>query len=87
MTIRQDLPQWPSRLGTAPQRVGVFEIVIGPSGVVVQAQVKQSIHPLYDALLLDATRNWRYQPATKGGASTTYLKTLRVEMGPRTSTR
>jgi tetratricopeptide (TPR) repeat protein len=87
VTIRQDLPQWPSRLGAAPTRVGVFEIVIGLSGVVEQAQVKQSIHPLYDALLIDATRNWRYQPAMRDGAATPYLKTLRVELGPRRSPR
>jgi tetratricopeptide (TPR) repeat protein len=85
VVIRQDVPPWPAVLATARNgdaRVGalsgLLEIVITREGTVGSARLTKRIHPLYDARLIDAAKQWRYQPATRGGAPIEYLKRLEI---------
>ena len=82
--IRQDLPQWPAtpaarneaqRLGTLS---GVLEVVIAQTGTVDSAKLVKRIDPYYDALLLNAARRWKYQPATRNGVPIEYVKRLDI---------
>jgi TonB family protein len=57
---------------------GLIEIVIDDAGLVRSARVVRSITPTYDASLLQATRDWRFQPATLNGAPVSYRKQFEI---------
>ena len=61
--------------------LGVLEILIDEEGRVENAIVRESLTPPYDAALLAATRNWRYQPATRDGVPVKYRSFVRVVLG------
>jgi TonB family protein len=77
--IRQDIPARPPGVPVG-NRVGVLEITITTDGTVADARMVTSIHPLYDALLLRAARNWRYRPATIGGVATAITKVITINL-------
>jgi hypothetical protein len=77
--IRQDIPARPPGI-PAGNRVGVLEITITTDGTVADERMITPIHPLYDALLLRAARNWRYRPATIGGVPTAITKVLTINL-------
>jgi hypothetical protein len=81
--IRQDVPRWPASLAAAAApgaRKGLLEIVVGTSGEVVSAKMIRHIHPQYDALLLAATKNWSYQPASEDGKAIEYVKQVEINI-------
>ena len=41
----------------------------------------ESVHPRYDASLLDASMKWTFRPAMKNGAPVTYRYSLGVNLG------
>ncbi len=57
--------------------------MVDEKGGVVNAAIRQSIHPVYDALLLAAARTWRYRPATKGGVPIRDDRRIRVVVNLR----
>ena len=70
-------------MGRVPaSTVGVLEIVIDERGFVETATIRQTVHPAYDRLVLNATRNWRYQPATLDGAPVKFRKLIQVAIKP-----
>jgi hypothetical protein len=84
--IRQDVPRWPAALGanSVPSaRNGLLEIVVGPTGAVESAKMVRHIHPQYDALLLAATKNWSYEPASQDGKPIEYVKRVEVNIVPK----
>ena len=42
-----------------------------------------SVHPAYDRLLLQAAREWTYQPARANGAAVPSEKVVQVVLKPR----
>jgi protein TonB len=67
VTIHQEVPSY-TRSGGAPRELtGAIRVVIGIDGRVTSASIERSIDPRYDARLLEATRSWRYEPATRDG--------------------
>jgi len=77
VTVRQDLPRWFS--ANAPPRViGLLEIIVAKSGVVERATLTQPIAGFYDRQVLDATKNWRYQPAQINGHPVRFRKTIKI---------
>ncbi len=42
---------------------GILEIVIDEQGRVINATIRVSLHPIYDAQILVAARDWKYSPA------------------------
>ena len=69
VVIRQPMPPWnaPDAISRQTQYRGVVRVNIGIDGTVVSSEIVRSVHPLYDRLLLSASRNWLYQPARQDG--------------------
>jgi len=80
---RQDLPQLPFSLAaTRGQYRGTVEVEINEAGNVVGARVIQSVHVLYDPLLLVAARDWKYEPARIDGRPMAVRKRVDVVLKP-----
>jgi tetratricopeptide (TPR) repeat protein len=80
---RQDLPQLPFSLATTKtQYRGVIEVEINEAGNVVGARVIQSVHVLYDPLLVEAARAWKYEPARIDGRPTAARKRVEIVLKP-----
>jgi hypothetical protein len=79
VTLKQALPALPndlSRFGAL--RSGELEVLIDETGKVQQARFTKSIHPVYDGLVMAATKNWRYDAATADGVPVKFRKTIKV---------
>ena len=76
--IRQELPGFPTRLGGAA--TGALEIVINEQGFVESATMRESVNSAYDRQVLDATRSWRYKPATIDGAPVKFRKMIQISV-------
>ena len=77
MVIRQDIPKW-SASYRPPSRDGILELTIGLDGRIERATLTQAMAPPYDHDLLEATRNWRYEPARVDGRPVRYRKAIRI---------
>jgi TonB family protein len=78
--ISQDVPKVPATILAQCRERGVLELVIDEQGRVVEMTVRVSVHPTYDAMLLDAARNWRYRPAQLNGAPVTFRKSIQINV-------
>ncbi len=52
--------------------------MIDESGAVESAVMRESVSQNYDAMVLTATRAWRYRPATVNGAPVKFRKTVQI---------
>jgi outer membrane biosynthesis protein TonB len=77
VVIRQDIPKW-SVNDRPPSRDGILELTIGVDGRIERATLTQGMAPSYDHFLLEATRNWRYEPARVDGRPVRYRKAIRI---------
>jgi tetratricopeptide (TPR) repeat protein len=77
VVIRQDVPKW-SVSYRPPSRDGILELTIGLDGRIERATLTQGMAPQYDHDLLEATRNWRYEPARMDGRPVRYRKAIRI---------
>jgi len=62
---------------------GLLRIVIDASGHVESAAMVVSVHVAYDPLLLAATKDWTFQPATLNGETVKYQRLIAVSLSPR----
>ena len=76
--IRQDVPRVPQQISNQARDRGMLEVTIDEQGRVIQAKVRMSVHPIYDAQLLAAARDWRYQPATFAGRPVKFRKIIQI---------
>ena len=86
IAIRQDMPAWTPILSGAQSAVelrGSVEVDIDAAGTVVAARMVQSVHVAYDKLLLEAARNWKYEPSRRGGEAIPATKRVDVVLRPR----
>lgn len=82
VVISQDVPRPRGfTLGRQPATL-VIEVLIDEHGRVERAALTQPLHPIYDALVLDATESWQYKPATRDGKPVTFLKTIEITVRP-----
>lgn len=74
--IDQTLPRWspPHDLLRRRSFTGRVQVIIGADGRVKAADIIQPSFGLYDEQVLRATRQWRYQPATKRGFPVEYKR-------------
>lgn len=85
ITLKQPLPAVPPDLARfGPLRSGEIEILIDETGKVEQARFVKSIHPVYDGLVLAASKQWRYEPAKADGVPVKFRKTIRVAIAEPT---
>jgi tetratricopeptide (TPR) repeat protein len=80
VVIRQALPVFSSL--ERPAQLGVLELLVGESGAVEKAVMRATVSPRYDRLLLDATKDWLFAPATLRGVPVRYRKTVQVAVKP-----
>jgi TonB family protein len=76
--VRQDLPPFP-RVGI-PAGQGMLEVVINENGGVDSAAMRIPMTPRYDTMVLNATKNWRFKPATVGGTPVKFRKMITISI-------
>ena len=85
VALRQDLPPWTVSSGSALRGEfrGMIEVDIDERGNVTLATLTDSVHPVYDSLLLNAARDWQYQPARRNGQPVRSRKRVEVVLRDR----
>jgi TonB family protein len=78
--VRQAFPPMRAQYNVATAR-GLLEVVIDREGAVESATIRKSIHPLYDRILIQEARTWRYTAATRNGSPVRYRKMIEVIVG------
>lgn len=83
--IREQLPIWtpPDSAAMQMEYVGLLHIVISEEGRVVAATILKTTHPLYDAAVMRAAKEWTYKPATRGGRPISSQKNIQIRLVPR----
>jgi hypothetical protein len=76
--VKQDIPAFPGRVTF--DRIGVLEVIIDANGAVESATLPEPVEPLYNRLLLAATKTWTYRPARLDGAPVKYRKRIQVTL-------
>jgi len=83
VTIDQTFPVLPSSLRSImrlTRPAGIIAVLVDETGTVQSSEIRQPTHPGYDSLLLNASRGWKYQPATKDGAPVKFRKLILVSV-------
>jgi TonB family protein len=80
VTIVQVFPSY--QRGALEGRSGVLEIVIDEDGLVESAVMRATISAAYDRRVIEATTEWRYEPATRGGVPVKFVKRIEITAGP-----
>jgi hypothetical protein len=78
VALRQEVPRVPTLIAAQTRDRGLLEVVIDELGRVSGLTIRMSLHPMYDALLIAAARDWRYKPATAGGVPVKFRTMIQV---------
>ena len=78
--VRQEMPRLTPSMKSQAKERGVIEVVIDELGLVAYAAIRTSVHPMFDAELLSAARDWKYQPATMSGKPVRYRKMIQINI-------
>lgn len=81
--IKQEVPRVPNPITAQARDRGLLELVVDENGRVVSVMVRMSVHPLYDAQLVAAARDWKYLPATVGGQPVKFRKMVQITVNKR----
>jgi tetratricopeptide (TPR) repeat protein len=81
--IRQEVPRVPQNITSQARDRGLLELIIDEQGRVVTVMLRMSVHPIYDAQLLAAARDWKYLPATVGGRPVKFRKMVQITVSRR----
>ena len=76
--VNQALPRFPGQV--VIPRNGRLEVLIDESGAVESATMTGSITQSYDAMVLTATKAWRFKPATLNGVPVKFRKTVQINI-------
>ncbi len=76
--VQQDMPQFHRPI--TRDRIGVLVVIIDESGRVETATIPQPLDSFYDSMLLQSTKTWRYQPATRDGVAVKYRKLIQLTL-------
>lgn len=81
--IRRNVPGWPDNSTAWKGNFkGVLQIIVGENGSVIETRLLEAVHPVYDSLLLSATRTWRFNPATEDGKPVKYRLLYPIAVSP-----
>jgi tetratricopeptide (TPR) repeat protein len=90
VAVQQTVPPWPAALAASRREAlkfaqlnGVLELSITKTGTVESVKLVKGIDPFYDVLLLNAARQWKYQPATRNGEPIEFVKRLAIAIDIR----
>ena len=83
--IRQELPRWIpyDAASKAMEYKGAVKVVITVDGKVEAAEIVTPTDRIYDRQLLNAARNWLYEPARRNGVPISSEKIVSVYLRPR----
>jgi TonB family protein len=81
VAIVQEFPKFPGRVPSGGI-AGAVEIVIDQNGSVESATMQTPVLSGYDDIVVQATRNWRYQPAKVNGQPVKFRKSIRITVVP-----
>jgi TonB family protein len=84
VVLKQDLPPLPfsiASLGTGEYR-GVVELQIDESGNVTDARIVETVHAIYDPMLLKAARQWKYEAPRVAGKPMATVKRVEIVLKP-----
>ncbi len=80
VTVRQTLPPFS---GEKPaRRDGVLELIINEAGEVESATMRSPVTPRYDSIVIAATKDWKYSPATLNGTPVKFRKMIAISIKP-----
>jgi tetratricopeptide (TPR) repeat protein len=83
VAIRQQMPIWVASRTLLPKgSSGKLRLIIDERGNVEDARMVESVHSVYDALLISATRLWKYEPAKLDGRPVRYAKMIQIVLNP-----
>jgi hypothetical protein len=82
--IDQTIPPWTPPLGTVRYQEfsGLLEVIIDETGAVTSVAMVKHVNVLYDPLLTNAAKRWRYRPATQNGKPVKYRKQMNIVLRP-----
>ena len=83
VAVSQAVSGWWGAMGEPPAGtpLGILDLVIDDAGRVVEAGIYQSVNRLYDAVLLQSVKQWRYRPASRGGRPVRYRRIINIVSG------
>jgi TonB family protein len=81
VAISQVVPPW-RPTAPPPVREVALVILIDETGSVSSVRIAGPPFPPYDAVLRQATRKWKYQPATRKGQPVKYQKAVAISLQP-----
>jgi TonB family protein len=78
--VSQEISGWWGSMGEPPAGtpLGALDIVVDDTGRVADARIHQSTNRVYDAVLLQSARQWRYEPARRDGRPVAYRRIIRI---------
>jgi len=83
VAIRQVVPNVPAAVAGMTKDRGYLEIVIDEQGRVMSGALRSAIHPMYDNILLNAAKDWKYRPATFNGTPVRFKKLIQITLPRR----
>ena len=78
VVVKQELPRVPNTLMGLIRGSGMLEIIIDEAGRVTFMAMRSPVQSQYDAMLMAAAKDWRYQPATFAGTPVKFRKLIRI---------
>ena len=81
VAIMQEFPKFPGRVPSGGI-AGAVEVVIDQNGSVESASMQTPVLSGYDAIVVSAARNWKYQPAKMNGQPVKFRKSIKITVVP-----
>lgn len=84
VVVQQQMPPWnaPDSISRRTEFRGSIRVFIGADGKVQSSEIVSSIHPLYDRLLVNAAKDWVYEPARENGQPVASELIVSVQLRP-----
>ena len=83
VAVHQDVPSYPRSLVTIVKTdvtKGTLEVLIDENGNVVRSVMRDSVNPIYDSLVVRASKSWKYRPALIGETPVKYVKLIAINV-------
>jgi TonB family protein len=83
LVLSQPMPAWRPATPTEEKMrfTGAVELLISEEGKVMTVKLIESVHPRFDASLLEVAKNWTFKPATKDGKPVMFRYAVGVTLG------
>jgi TonB family protein len=78
--LRERVPEPPAMKGVDFTGTVTLHVDIAPDGSVERVSLEGAIHPIYDSIIREAVKTWRYRPATLNAQPVKFRKALKIEI-------